>query len=127
MCTANYPLRLIDGWMDLILRSHTGRQTDKGYCPDSFHDMYFMFLHVIFFALSANIFFQTGKKYGRGNILYHFQSNDGCYEGGDEEQTPECGRLMEKENADEDGAYCTDTCPDGISCANRQCLCGLGQ
>lgn len=60
-------------------------------------------------------------------ILQHLQSDDGGYQGGDEKESPEGGRLVEEKDAHHHRAHGADTRPHGVGRANGKRLRGLCQ
>lgn len=54
------------------------------------------------------------------SLRHYLQPYDGRYERGDEQQSPECGWLVENEDSQQHGAHGTDASPDGVGSAQRQ-------
>lgn len=73
----------------------------------------------------------TGKscniEFDKISLRNSFQPDDGDDQSSDEEQSPECGWLVENKDANQYSANGTYPCPDWVSCAQWYCLGRFGQ
>ncbi len=60
----------------------------------------------------------------RRNRFKSDHRTDQCY---DEKYSPEAYRIFKKENSHQYGSHCTNACPYGVSCSNRESLCRFDQ
>lgn len=63
----------------------------------------------------------------RSALFHGFESHYRGDEQGDEEQSPKSGGFAKNKNANYDCSHGSYACPNGVCCADGQCLCGFGQ